>query len=360
MGVRVIERKFKSALARLSKGPLAAAPLEHYSLDSVRSILVVRQHNELGDMLCCVPLLRALKQYRPDSSITLVASPVNFDIMRNNPFLDEVVLFDKRHPLRFVRRLRSRQYDLSVVPCTVSMSFTSDGIALASAAKLRVGARSLNGVENPSAHFHNILVPLNWIDDGHLHHAARNLDILKPLGVSTGDLSTVVGLTAEERQWASEFLNEQCGESYPRVGYHSGAGKRSNRWPASRFAQLANLLAEKMGAQTILTSGPKDDKPTEEVLSILKHKSVVVRNRTIREVAAVIDQLDLFVTNDTGVMHVAGGTSTPVLSLFGPTDPLQWAPIGRKNRSILSGNGMMASIAVERVAAEAVEMLQNC
>ncbi len=96
-----------------------------------------------------------------------------------------------------------------------------------------------------------------------------------------------------------------------------------------------------------MTSGPFDREVTEKFVSVLDHEPIVIQNRSIREVAAVIDQ------------HVAGGTSAPVLSLFGPTDPLQWAPIGKQNRFVASEDGSIDSISLESVTAAALEMLER-
>lgn len=359
MGSRNIEQRFKSALLRASKLVRPIAALESFSVSSVRSILVVRQHNELGDMLCCVPLLRALRQHLPEARITLVASPINYAIMLHNPYVDEVLLYDKRHVMRFRTQLKSRVFNLAVVPCTVSVSVTSDVIAYFSGAKVRVGPQSLNGVENPSGFLHNVRVSLDWTQSVRTHQTEQNLRILEPMGISTGDQRIVVGLTEEERAWAGEFLGERGGNANRLIGFHPGAGKRSNRWPADRFAGVANVLTERLGARTVVTSGPKDRATTDSFLSKLKQRAVVVENRTIREVAGIVDQLDLFITNDTGVMHVAGGTSVPVLSLFGPTDPHQWAPIGGKNRFIFSEDGSVESISEDSVTAAALDMLGN-
>src|SRR5205823_15106747 len=113
-----------------------------------------------------------------------------------------------------------------------------------------------------------------------------------------------------------------------RIGFHPGAGKLANRWPAERFAMVADRLSEEFGATAVVTCGPMDADPVREMTERLRAPHVVLRGHPIRGVAAVLQRLDLVITNDTGILHVAAGVGTPVLSLFGPTDPAQWAPIG--------------------------------
>jgi heptosyltransferase-2 len=328
------------------------------------SILVVRQHDQLGDMLCIGPLLRALRERWPSAQITLIASPVNEVVMRHHPFADVVLLYDKKvffNSLKsgreFLAKLRSRRCDLAIVPATVSNSLTSNLLAYLSGAQVRIGASSLNGIEGPSSFLFNVVSALDWRDDVHRHQTLRNLDVLKPLDLTTSDLSLAIGLTESELRAGSELVASLRAKHGTLIGFHSGAGKIENRWPAERFVELANALCADGRAAAVITAGPKDDKPVAQVVHKLMCEHTVVSNQSIRLVAALISQLQLFVTNDTGVMHVAAATGTPTLSLFGPTDPLQWAPIGAKHRYVWTEDGRIDSIQSERVLEEAREML---
>jgi ADP-heptose:LPS heptosyltransferase len=323
-----------------------------------RSILVVRQHDQLGDMLCAVPLLRALRLKFPGAKIALLASPVNYEIMRNHPSADRVLLYDKklflRSPLalvRFFRELRSLRADLAVVPATVSMSFTSDLLAVLSGAGVRIGPGSLLGRPNPSRFCYTTQVTLEWKSESRRHQALRNLDIASGAGLhlETGDISSSIGLTAEERASATGFLSS-LRKAHPSViGFHPGAGKAENRWGAENFAAVAEHLEKKWNTGILLTAGPMDAEPLNVMRKNLRCPYEILQNYPIRQVAAIIDQLDLYLTNDTGVMHIAGATRAHLLALFGPTDPLEWAPIGEKNRFIGARDKKITSITVEEV-----------
>jgi ADP-heptose:LPS heptosyltransferase len=324
----------------------------HFTLDNVQNILVVRQHDQLGDMLCAVPLLRALKEKFPTSYLTLVTSPVNALIMQHHPYVDEVLLYDKskwRNLLPFFHRLRSRSYDLAIVPATVSVSLTSDLIAVLSKAPVRIGCKSLQKKKNPSSFFFTVTENLDWTAEPHRHQTLRHLDILRHIGISTDSLEHLIGLTIEEQNRAQIFLKD-IRQSYPLVvGFHPGAGKKENRFNAARFASLANRVQRDFHAGIVITVGPMDEEPFTEIKKYLQCSFIVVDKQPLRDVAAIINELDLYITNDTGVMHVAGGTKTNVLALFGPTDPLQWAPIGKKNRYIASKDGSLDSLSEEEV-----------
>ncbi len=331
----------------------------------VKKILIVRQHNQLGDMLCAVPLFRAIRQRFPNAKITLIASPINYEVVKNNPFVDEVLNFNKaeffKAPtkfLKFINKIKSG-FDLAIVPATVSISITSNLLAYISKARIRIGPKSLNGIENPSAFLFNYQVILDWRNEPKKHQTERNLDIIRPFGIETEDLTYVIPTSEEDKNFAKNFLHER--ENFKCViGYHPGAGKIKNRWDTKKFAELAIKLAEEFNALTLITAGPMDDKPLEEMITHLngKLKYLILKNEKISRVVSVIESIDLFITNDTGIMHVAGATKTPVISLFGPTDPYQWSPLNENKFFLFSKTGEINDITVEQVYKLARDILK--
>jgi heptosyltransferase-2 len=365
-----LERPFKSGVASVLRHVVGSGAKPFPDPAGVLSILVVRQHNQLGDMLCVVPLLRALRDRFPSARITLLASPGNRDIMLHHPCLDEVITYDKRDYLRdgsprlgsfrrFVRSVRGRSFDLAVVPSTVSVSFSSDALAFLSGARVRVGAGSLSGNPNPSGFFFNIPRDLDWASEPHRHQTLRNWDVLGPWLGPPATLSHEMGFAAGEREGGREFVDRTRRGLPLCVAYHPGAGKPPNRWPADRFAEVANSLAQTLGAMTYVTEGPMDGAEAREMELRLHGPYQLIRNQPIRQVASILSWMDLVVSNDTGIMHVAAAAGTPVLSLFGPTDPEQWAPIGGSHRFIHGEGGRIDAIPVETVLENARAMLAS-
>ncbi len=330
-------------------------------------ILVVRQHNQLGDMICAVPMLRCLRNAFPRAHITLVASPVNYDVMRNHRCLDDVVEFRKTdytgvaglsRVIRMISNLRSKKFDLAIVPATVSISFTSDLIALLSGATMRRGARSLEGKDSASSAFFNSPVVLNWKNDPHRHQTLRNMDMLEGICPAQNDLSPEITLTDAERKEGRKFV-QQMVTGQPVVAFHPGAGKVPNRWPSERFAQVAKSLHESAGARILIVEGPMDEEPAGRMRDAIEVPYQMVSGKPVREVAAILSAVNVAIVNDTGIMHVAAAVGTPVLSLFGPTDPEQWAPIDGKSRYIKGRSNDINTIEVEAVLSIAHEMLKQ-
>lgn len=369
-GLGRFERSFKSGVATVLRRLVGSHDTAFPGPADVRSILVVRQHNQLGDMLCVVPLLRALRHRFPSARIVLLASPANRDIMRHHPCLDEVLTYDKTEFLRegwprlirfstYVRDLRARKFELAVVPSTVSVSFSSDALAYLSGAPCRVGAGSLSGVPNPSAFFFTAPRDLDWESDPHRHQTLRNWDILAPWIDPPSSLDHEMGFAAAELEAGKDFVTRTRGRRKVGIAYHPGAGKPPNRWPADRFAELAEILAREFDAMTYVTEGPMDEAEVRLMESRLSVPAQVIRQQPVRQVASILAHVDLVVSNDTGIMHVAAAAGTPVLSIFGPTDPRQWAPVGGSHGFIEAEGGRIESISLETVLGRAREMLNG-
>ena len=108
---------------------------------------------------------------------------------------------------------------------------------------------------------------------------------------------------------------------------HPGAGAHWKRWPAERFAALADTL-ERQGRQVLLVEGPADVKSIQAVQAHAARPYPVLRETSLRRLAALLSQGSLFVGNDSGVTHLAAISGIPTVALFGPTDPANWAPLG--------------------------------
>ncbi|MCB2205445.1 glycosyltransferase family 9 protein [bacterium] len=364
--MKFLEKSFKRLLFGFVRLFVHVRKVTTVPRNSVKNILVVRQHNQLGDMLCAVPLFRALRTTYPNAHIALLARPLNSEILRGAPFLDEIIVYDKnkfiRSPFqvwRFGRALRRRKFDLAITPATVSMSVTSDVLTFFSRADRRIGPGSLNGKSNLTAYYYNVKVDLDWRRDPTRHQTQRNLDIASILVLDPVSPELEIGLSEEEIAQGKETIMQKSGGRDIVIGFHPGAAKIPNRWDALRFAEIANRCAEIYGAFIVITAGPDDDAPLHEMTLNMPNACLIMQNEPIRDVAAVISNCDVYVTNDTGMMHVSAGVGTPTLSLFGPTDPLQWAPLGDAHRFILGRNGSVDTIPIEKVWKVLTNMLRS-
>ncbi len=332
----------------------------------IRNIIVIRQHNQFGDVLCTVPLLRSLQsKFRPEE-LAVVVSPQNISALEGCRHATSLLNYDKlsfyRKPslfFEFARTLR-KGYDLLLVPSNVSISLTNDFMAFFIKARTKIGPRSLESKQNRTSSVYDIAVDLKW-EKSIAHQSFRNMKVAEPLGISGkddgGELQYEVG-ESQSKEVAS-FISKVSDNSRRRVALHAGAGKIPNRWSVLNFARLAEMLHDRLDADIFLTEGPMDHDVIEHLINLTKIPFVRVRNRTVSFVAALLKQMELVVSNDTGIMHLSAAVGTPTLSLFGPTDPLQWAPLGEKHKFILGRGGDINTIDVAKVYLSASKLLNR-
>lgn len=287
-------------------------------------IVVVRQHNQMGDMICATPALRAIAETWPGAELVLVTSPANAGVVRHNPQLARVLIYERppRQLPPFLRALRAIGAELAIVLSSVSFSLTSALIGLASGARHVIGADSRAFGWDFSRYCFSLEMPASPVVDRPA--VAHGLAPLRAVGITTADESTVFVPAAAERAEAAS-LAAATGLVDGFWALHPGAGKRQNLWPADRFGSVARRAAAG-GRQVAVLQGPADG-GLVAALGIADVPGVrVLPPCGIGVVGGLLERADRFLCNDTGVMHVAGALRAPTLALFGPTDPLLWKP----------------------------------
>ena len=324
------------------------------NLGDVKKILIIRQHNQLGDMLAGISLLRALKEKYTDSQISIIVSPNNKAAVIKNKFVDSYFVFNKPGifaPLRFIKFIKylRQKFDLVIVPATVSISFTSNIIARISNSKVRIGPKSLDGKPNETAFFFDRRVDVDW-----RHHPDSNvadiiLDIVRPFGIDTNDFSSNINFDESDLETAKSFLQQiNYNSELKLIGLHVGAGKPQNRWSLQKYVDLISKINENYNCCFYVTGWKFDSVELDYIKTHSKLKIHEYLHHTIPQVAALVSISKLFITNDTGIMHVAGTVNTPQISLFGPTNPFNWAPCG-KNKIFLRKSDLIDDIEVDDV-----------
>jgi ADP-heptose:LPS heptosyltransferase len=142
------------------------------------------------------------------------------------------------------------------------------------------------------------------------------------------------------------------------VYLHPGAGKVKNRWPAERFAEVARALLAR-GCEISWLEGPQDEGCVDRASSALGRSLPVVRGETIPMLAARFARAALYIGNDTGPLHLAGATGCPTVGIYGWSNPSEWAPVGRRVRSVRAADASLTSIPPEQVLEVALPLLEE-
>lgn len=348
-----VEQSCKRTALRWLEKLIAKEQLSPARLDfaEIKRILVIRQHDMLGDFILATPVLPALRQAFPHAHLGVLVRGYFADVVAQHAAVDEVLLFHEhgrqwtwRSARRFYRQLR-RGWDLTIVLNTVSHSLTSDLLAYFSKARYVLGSEHRVWEGCSRNFFYNLLAP--YAAEAK-HQSERNLDIVRRLGVKPQSAAEVMHLTQEERERAFIKLKKENLRSGKLViGMHVGAGKIPNRWPIEKFAELAQRLRDEREAEVVLFWGKNEGELAEKFCARVRFAPIKIAPTSLREMAACFTHCHAMICNDTGVMHVCAAVDVPLVAIFGPTPPEQWKPVGEKFIAVRGKDETTASVAVE-------------
>lgn len=356
--MKTLERSSKRGLMRFVGGFLRARPLTPDEFRALRfeRILVVRQHNQMGDMMLATPALRAIRATYPRATIGIVTSTLNRGVLANSPFVDRVFTYDKRRPgshLAMLRALRRERFDLAIVLHTVSFSFTTLMLGVLSGARIRIGSTSPRIGDALTGTYLNITLPLPAPEAlATMNEAEHNLFPLRYVGITTDDLAPLIVPGEASERWADAFARECWSDGTVKLAVHPGAGKTGNIWRPEYFAAVVNALSAERATSMAVIQGPADASTVRAFTVACRLPGAVVVGRSITDVAALVKRADLVLCNDTGVMHVACAAGARVLGVFGPTDPVRWAPRSAGLRVVRAPDGNLHALSPETVADE--------
>jgi heptosyltransferase-3 len=164
------------------------------------------------------------------------------------------------------------------------------------------------------------------------HRMERDLAAIRPLGIEPKERSLVLRTDTADEKEAERVLAEMevpasAGADRQLVLLHPGARYWFKAWPAERFADLADRLAD-MGCRVIIGGGPEDGTVAEAIRRQARSSLIVVTGRlSLLPFVALLKRCALFIGNDTGAMHMAAAVGTPIVALFGPSNPSEWGPL---------------------------------
>lgn len=316
---------------------LAVHPIPRPILDHPPRRIAIFRALQLGDLLVAVPAFRSIRSGFPEAEITLIGLPWAAAFARRfHRYIDRFVEFpgypgiveaeaDPERTERFLKEQRSYGYDLAIQ--MHGSGVTSNRFVLALGA--RVTAGPYEG-DRPSSLTLSMPYPADEPE------VLRNLAVARLLGCPDEGTQLEYPLFDDDRAAAATLLREVSLASGPLTGLHVGARSPARRWPAEYFATVADTLVQRHGAQIVLTGGPDDEPVVRTVMERMETNAVSVAGKTTRgSLAALIAELDLFISNDTGPAHVAEAIGTPSITIFGPVDPKRWAPLDQEVHRIV-------------------------
>jgi lipopolysaccharide heptosyltransferase II len=291
-------------------------------------ILLVRLRL-IGDVVLTTPLVHALRRRFPDARLTYVVEAAAAEVVRGNRNLTDVVVIPRtrgfarlRDDLALARRLRTQRYDVAI---DLHGGPRAGWLAWSSGAPIRIGYR-ITG--RSWMYTHPVPRPR---DEAPRPSIANQWDLLAPLGLEPPDpIVDPLEMEADATATASVDRRLQAAgisAGHPVVVIHVSAGNPFRRWPADSFETLVVALARRdPSRRIILTSGPSDAHAAKEItgraratLGLLAGAVPEVGEFDLAELRALVGRAAVYIGGDSGPLHIAGTTHTPIVALFGPT-----------------------------------------
>lgn len=302
------------------------------------NILIVKL-SAIGDVIHTLPSLAALRKLYPDAHITWVVEEAAADIIKNHPCLDRVLVSRRkswlenfrngkiRRSLReirtFFQELRQQPYDLVI---DFHGLFKSALIALLSGGKRKLGYDSLQEL---SGLFYNEKIP----EDMNKHAVDRYLDFPRYLGASLDRPEFSLPANNAAETMIQSVLEKHHLENKKFIAVNPVAYWETKLWDYGKFALLADAIKTKLNVDVIFTGSEK--RSIEKIIALMKSEAVNLGGKTsLPELAYLYKKAQLVITTDSGPMHLAAAVRTPVIALFGPTDPQRTGPYGKDHTII--------------------------
>ena len=295
--------------------------------------IVVRGTNWVGDAVMTIPALRQLRNLFPQAQITLATRAWAQGLFADADFLDDVLIHEGnglRSVVNQVREWRKRNFDLAVL---FPNSLETALVASLSRVPVRIGYATegrqpllthplplpeWRDSKHEVFYYLKIVAELEWL----ISHQQTFLDT-QPNGS--------LEVSPERKFSARGFLRSQgvnqVGSGKLVALCPGSINSRAKRWPAERYAALADKLIDELGAQVLLVGSQAETEVSEDVMRQMHNTPIFLTGKTdLAKLVSVLSLVDLLVTNDTGPAHIASALDRPVLVIFGPTNPLTTRP----------------------------------
>jgi len=317
------ERVFETAKAILNgKEPDIREP---------KRILLIRT-DRIGDVALSTPAIKAVYEAYSNSFIAFAAQPYAKDIVEGNPYLDEVIVFDKERVhkgiwgmLKFSQTLKEKKFDIAIILHPTNRIHIATFLA---------GIPERVGYNKKMGFLLTKKIP-HTKQFGRKHELEYTLDVLRTGGIEPKDNKLFMHIDEKAERRAGELLSSKgVAVDDLIVAIHPGASCPSKRWDAAKFAGLADKIIETFNTKIIIVAGPKDVSLGNKVSSLIKRNAVNLSGAlSVKELASLLKRCTLFISNDSGPVHIAVAVGTPVISIFGRNEkglsPVRWRPLGK-------------------------------
>jgi lipopolysaccharide heptosyltransferase II len=296
----------------------------------IRRVFATHTGGWIGDMVLLSPALRALRTAFPSAVVTLQVRHLVRELMERHPHVNRIVVWDKTDSERglegffdWARRLRREAYDTAIVWHPTSVR--SAALAWVAGIPVRIGHRVA---------FREAFLTRS-LPDAYVHETERYLRVLRLLDVPAHLLNNRHSFfwhSDDDRAFAERFFDERRLRDAPVVGINLGTTWRTKAWELGRTIEVARRLL-RTGVKILVTGSASESLRRDVFAARLGADSFAdaVGRCDLFQLAALIERCRVYLTPDSGPMHIASAVGTRVVALFGPTSPVRHGPLGERD-----------------------------
>lgn len=306
-------------------------------IEQCKRILIVKL-SSIGDVVMTTPVAKALRQAVPDAYIAWAVEDKAKDVLIGNPYLDEIIIWNRRSTSRSVRErasglvlglarltpvIRSRKFDLAI---DFQGLLRSGLVTWSSRAGWRLG---FDNAREGGTMFYNLRFPAK---QRRVRGPQQYLSMLETLGIFSEDLDMHMPVSADDRAFAKDFIAREAGSRI--IALCPATTWPHKHWTETGWAELADALISAHDATPVFMGSPADAGLVGRIQDRMKHKAAsAVGKTTLNQAAAIIQMSGLVIAVDTGLLHISLALDRPTVGIFGPT---QWQHFPKKDNFVVA------------------------
>lgn len=334
-------------------------------VDKPKRILIVRL-SSIGDVLLTTPVIKILRQNHPESYLAYLVEAKSKDMITDNPYLDETIVFDKgkfkevrkqeglisalKRLSPLISKLRERNFDLVI---DLHSIFRSTMLSYFTSAKQRIGI---------DKQMISILYTDTKEERIDLHVVDEYLNLLNLIDIDPVQYKKefTIATSGQDTENVQKLLQKyEITNSESLIALNPATSRDDKDWSEVKFAKVGDWINHNVAAEVLILGGPADRAKTTRIVNQMETEALNLAGETsLKELVELLKHLDLLITGDTGPMHMAMAIETPLLALFGPTSPARYGPYQGPNLVLNSSGDNIDEIEVESVVERVVELIE--
>lgn len=300
-------------------------------ITSPKRIIVVPT-GKLGDVVCCTPVLQAIRKHFPLTEIVVSGNrKLHEPLLANSGLVDTYIDLDAEG-IAGVKKINA---DAALI---TGPAFYPAAIMYLAGVPLVVAARVVGGFSPQETRPYQILkkMIITFPFEIGKYAPRERLKVLEPLGIFEENTTKRLGYSVEAKEKISQFLKQKNLTGVFLVGITASAGNKIKEWPPDRFAEVADYVQKNNKGRVVLLGGPNDQELSNKVKKYMKTEVVDTTGMwNIDELKAFIARLNMFISVDTGPIYIAEAFGVPTIDIVGPVDENEQPPISDIHRVVV-------------------------